>query len=132
MEFFEIFLNQFTIDLKFIIALFIFFCIDFICGFSKGVFIEGVSSTKLKKSVTKLIAYVGLILMCLTLDTLIILAIAKESSYIAVGATVATCGIEAKSIVENLKELGIDIPEIVLSGIKLITNSNKEETNENE
>lgn len=128
MEFFTIFLNLFSFDLKFIIAFLIFFLLDFICGFSKGVFIEGISSHKLRMSVPKFIGYVGFFLMCLTLDTLIILTFEKDASFIAVGATIGASAIEAKSVTENLKELGIDIPKIVYNGINLLTSKKEEET----
>lgn len=113
MEFFTIFANIFVSNFKFLIAFFILFTIDFICGFSKGIFIEGISSSKLRKSVTKLIGYLGLMLLCLTLDTLVKIGFNSIYSPITTIALISSSLIEAKSIVENLQMLGIDIPAII-------------------
>ena len=121
MEFFTIFLELFTSNLKFLIAIGILFTIDFILGFTRGVFIEGVKSSKIKNSVVKAVCYLGFIFLVLTLDTLLVLApLGLDVSYLTMVSILFMCGIEAKSITENLSDLGIDIPEIVKNVIDIL------------
>lgn len=122
MDFINSFLFLFQYNVKFLIPLAILFIVDFICGFTKGVVIEGVSSSKLKRSVTKLIGYIGLTLMTLTFDSIIILSFDKELFLITSATLLFMCTIEGKSIIENLRELGVDIPEFIVNIIDTLKN----------
>lgn len=126
MEFFNYFLDLFQVNLKFIIPFYLLFVIDFICGVSKGIFIEGISSHKLRMSVPKFIGYTGLIFMTLVIDSLLILSMSINNSYVTSGALIACSVVEMKSISENLKTLGIDIPQIVTDGINQLKKEDKE------
>lgn len=60
MEGIKIILNE---NIKFIIVVGIAYCLDFITGFSKAVFLHDVQSSKLKKSVVKGIMYFSFIII---------------------------------------------------------------------
>ena len=103
-----------------IVIFLILFVIDFIFGLCKGIYIEGVSSTKLRMSVPKFVGYVGMIFMCMLLDTLIISSTDFNYSPIGLISIVAFCLIETSSILENARTLGIDIPPIISGTVKSI------------
>lgn len=103
-----------------IIIFLVLFVIDFVFGLCKGIFVEGVSSTKLRMSVPKFVGYVGMIFMCILLDTLIVTS--TDIEYVPIGliSCVCFCIIEVSSIVENARELGINIPPVITSVIDYI------------
>lgn len=103
-----------------IIVFLIFFAIDFIFGLCKGIFIEGVSSTKLRMSVPKFVGYVGMIFMCILLDTLIVSSTNIDYSPIGLISCICFCIIEGSSIIENAKALGIHIPKVITKTIDYI------------
>lgn len=103
-----------------IIIFLVLFVIDFVFGLCKGIFVEGVSSSKLRMSVPKFVGYVGMIFMCILLDTLIVTS--TDIEYVPIGliSCVCFCIIEVSSIVENARELGINIPPVITSVIDYI------------
>lgn len=105
-----------------IIIFILFFLIDFILGLSKGIFIEGVSSRKLRLSVPKFCAYMCMILTCLLLDMLAIFSFEIDYSPITLVCTIVFCIFEIKSITENANTLGIKIPNVVVLTIEKIQN----------
>ena len=110
-----------------IIIFIVFFLIDFILGLCKGIFIEGISSSKLRLSVPKFCAYLCMILTCILLDMLSVLTFDIEYSPITIISIIAFCLFEIKSITENAKTLGIKIPNIVITTISnLISHFNKD------
>ena len=118
----EYFVTDFKKCLIAIIIFLVLFVIDFIFGLCKGIFVEGVSSTKLRMSVPKFVGYFGMILMCLLLDTLILSSTDIEFSPIGLISCVCFCLIEISSIVENARELGINIPPFITTAISYIKN----------
>lgn len=116
----EYFITDFKKCLVAIIIFLVLFCIDFIFGLCKGIFVEGVSSSKLRMSVPKFVGYFGMILMCLMLDTLILSSTDIEFSPIGLISCVCFCLIEISSIVENARALGINIPPIITTAISYI------------
>lgn len=118
----EYFITDFKKCLVAIIIFLVLFVIDFIFGLCKGIFVEGISSSKLRMSVPKFIGYFGMILMCLMLDTLILSSTDVEFSPIGLISCVCFCLIEISSIIENAKQLGIDIPPIITNTISAIKN----------
>lgn len=117
-------MGYFVMDFKnCLIAIIIFlvlFVIDFIFGLCKGIFIEGVSSSKLRMSVPKFVGYFGMILMCILLDTLIVTSTDIKYAPIGLISCVCFCIIEISSIIENAKALGINIPPVVTNVIELV------------
>lgn len=109
----EYFVTDFKRCLIAIIIFLVLFVIDFVFGLCKGIFIEGISSAKLRMSVPKFVGYFGMILMCILLDTLIVTS--TDITYAPIGliSCVCFCIIEVSSIIENAKELGIHIPPII-------------------
>lgn len=103
-----------------IIIFLVLFVIDFVFGLCKGIFVEGVSSSKLRMSVPKFVGYVGMIFMCILLDTLIVTS--TDIEYVPIGliSCVCFCIIEVSSIIENARELGINIPPVVTNVIDYI------------
>ncbi len=103
-----------------IIIFLVLFVIDFVFGLCKGIFVEGVSSSKLRMSVPKFVGYVGMIFMCILLDTLIVTS--TDIEYVPIGliSCVCFCIIEISSIIENARELGINIPPVITSVIDYI------------
>ena len=122
MEFFKIFIYLFQLNFKFIIPLFLLAVIDLLLGLTKGSFIEGISSAKMKQTIPKFVRYIGFTLLCLILDSLIVLSPVKlpftDISYITTTALIYCCCVEMKSINENLVTLGLDIPEFIKNTIE--------------
>lgn len=116
----EYFVTDFKNCLTPIIIFLILFTIDFISGLCKGIFVEGVSSSKLRMSVPKFVGYFGMILMCILLDTLIITSTEIEYAPIGLICCVCFCIIEVSSIIENARALGINIPPVVTNVIDYI------------
>ena len=110
-------MSYFIIDFKrcliAVIVFLILFVIDFVFGLCKGIFVEGISSAKLRMSVPKFVGYVGMIFMCLLLDTLMVTSTGMTYSPIGLVSCVCFCVIETSSIVENARALGIDIPPML-------------------
>ena len=107
------FIEDFKSCLAAVVVFLILFVIDFIFGLCKGIYIEGVSSAKLRMSVPKFIGYVGMILMCILLDTLIVSSTDFRFAPIGLISCVCFCIIETSSIIENARALGIDIPPFI-------------------
>ncbi len=109
----DYFVEDFKKCLIAIIIFLIFFVIDFIFGLCKGIFVEGISSSKLRMSVPKFVGYVGMIFMSILLDTLIVTS--TDVTYAPIGLISCVCFsiIEVSSIIENAKSLGINIPPII-------------------
>lgn len=118
----EYFVTDFKKCLIPIIIFLVFFVIDFIFGLCKGIFIEGISSSKLRMSVPKFVGYFGMILMCILLDTLIVTSTELEYAPIGLISCVCFCIIEISSIIENARALGINIPPIITNTIDFIKN----------
>ena len=116
----EYFVTDFKKCLIAVIIFLVFFVIDFIFGLCKGIFVEGVSSSKLRMSVPKFVGYFGMILMCILLDTLIVTSTDIEYAPIGLISCVCFCIIEVSSIIENARVLGINIPPIVTNVIDYI------------
>lgn len=116
----EYFVMDFKNCLIAIIIFLVLFAIDFILGLCKGIFIEGVSSSKLRMSVPKFVGYFGMILMCILLDTLIVTSTDIQYAPIGLISCVCFCIIEISSIIENAKALGINIPPVVTNVIELV------------
>lgn len=113
----DYFVKDFKDCLIAIIIFLVFFAIDFIFGLCKGIFIEGVSSSKLRMSVPKFVGYFGMILMCILLDTLIVTSTDIEYAPIGLISCVCFCIIEVSSIIENARALGINIPPVITTVI---------------
>ncbi len=116
----EYFVTDFKKCLIAVIIFLVLFVIDFVFGLCKGIFIEGVSSSKLRMSVPKFVGYFGMILMCILLDTLIMTSTDIEYAPIGLISCVCFCIIEVSSIIENARALGINIPPIVTNVIDFI------------
>ncbi len=116
----DYFVTDFKNCLTPIIIFLTLFAIDFISGLCKGIFVEGVSSSKLRMSVPKFVGYFGMILMCILLDTLIITSTEIEYAPIGLICCVCFCIIEVSSIIENARALGINIPPVVTNVIDYI------------
>lgn len=116
----EYFITDFKRCLVAMIIFLILFAIDFIFGLCKGIFIEGISSSKLRMSVPKFVGYVGMIFMCILLDTLIVTSTDIAYSPVGLISCVCFCIIEISSIIENAKTLGISIPTAVTKTITYI------------
>lgn len=116
----EYFVMDFKNCLIAIIIFLVLFAIDFIFGLCKGIFIEGVSSSKLRMSVPKFVGYFGMILMCILLDTLIVTSTDIQYAPIGLISCACFCIIEISSIIENAKALGINIPPVVTNVIELV------------
>lgn len=98
---------------KFLIPIIVFlvlYVIDFILGLCKGIFYEGVSSSKLRLSIPKFVGYIGMIISTIAIDVLFMYYTDVEWSPIALISVISICIIEFKSIIENLKSLGVYIP----------------------
>ena len=97
--------------LKFLIAVFCFYCIDFVTGITKAIRIkEKISSAKLKNSVIKALRYCSFIAIGVVVDFLF--SIDKG----ALSCCIVLCSIELKSITENLDDL--KIPAFILNLFK--------------
>lgn len=116
----EYFVTDFKNCLITVIIFLVLFVIDFIFGLCKGIFVEGVSSSKLRMSVPKFVGYFGMILMCILLDTLIVTSTDIQYAPIGLISCVCFCIIEVSSIIENAKALGINIPPVVTNVIELV------------
>ena len=129
-EFLTIFHKCFVPFMIFLIL----FVVDFVLGFSKGLFYEGVSSSKLRLSIPKFLGYMGAFVAFVCLDVLILTSISDTyKPFIALTVCIAFSLIELKSIVENLKALKIDIPEFVVNIINSLSNKiNKPPENDTE
>ena len=103
-----------------ILIFIVFFVIDFGLGVAKGIYIEGVSSSKLRLSVPKFCGYIGMILSCLLLDMLAVISFDFEYSPITLITVIVFCLFEIKSIIENATTLGIKVPKIVTNSIEKI------------
>lgn len=116
----QYFIEDFKKCLIAIIIFLIFFVIDFIFGLCKGIFVEGVSSSKLRMSVPKFVGYVGMIFMSILLDTLIVTSTDVEYAPIGLISCVCFSVIEVSSIIENAKALGINIPPVITKTFEYI------------
>lgn len=122
MEFLKNFIDLFQLNFKFIIPLLMLAVIDLILGLTKGHYIEGISSAKMKQTIPKFVRYIGFTLLCLILDSLIMISPVKipftAISYITTAALIYSCCIEMRSINENLVTLGLDIPKFIKEAIE--------------
>lgn len=122
MEFLKNFIDLFQLNFKFIIPLLMLAVIDLILGLTKGHYIEGISSAKMKQTIPKFVRYIGFTLLCLILDSLIMISPVKlpftDISYITTAALIYSCCIEMRSINENLVTLGLDIPKFIKNAIE--------------
>lgn len=113
----EYFISDFKKCLIAICVFLILFVIDFVFGLCKGIFVEGVSSAKLRMSVPKFVGYFGMIFMCILLDTLIVTSTELDYAPIGLISCVCFCIIEVSSIIENARMLGINIPPVITNAI---------------
>lgn len=122
MEFLKNFIDLFQLNFKFIIPLLMLAVIDLILGLTKGHYIEGISSAKMKQTIPKFVRYIGFTILCLILDSLIMISPIKipftDTSYITTAALIYSCCIEMRSINENLVILGLDIPKFIKNAIE--------------
>lgn len=116
----DYFITDFKNCLVAIIIFLVLFVIDFVFGLCKGIFVEGVSSSKLRMSVPKFVGYFGMILMCILLDTLIVTSTDMQYAPIGLISCVCFCIIEVSSIIENARELGINIPPVITNVIDYV------------
>lgn len=95
---------------KFLIAVFLFYILDFITGFSKAWRDKNIKSSKLRNSVTKAIQYFAFISIGIITD--IIFEIDKGG----ITCCFVLCGVELKSIIENFEDL--KLPEFIINLFK--------------
>lgn len=130
MIFFDTIYTVIKSSLPFLYALIGFITVDFITGFSKGLFVEGVSSAKMKQSAKKILRYFALVFCSWLIDTLSIMCFEKfNTSLISVALIIWSSTVEAKSIMENLSALGFNVPDFVFKKLEKFT---QEERKNNE
>lgn len=110
--------HRIIIPLCIFLALFI---IDLVLGVLKGKFVEGISSEKLRLSVPKFCAYIGMALMCYLLDCLILTSTDISYSPITLLALIFFCITEIKSIIENAQILGVKTPIFITTMLTFIS-----------
>ena len=132
------FYNLVCVLIPLLITLLAVFTADTVTGILKGKQTNTFSSTKLRAGFTKLAAYFSVIISAIAIDFILNFymqssgAIIDDSTfskifykaftnyYVTKGMTLFTIVIEVISIIENAKELGVDIPNWFMSLLKHI------------
>lgn len=100
-------INNTTI-IKFLIAVIVMYCFDFVTGFAKAWSNHNIQSNKLRQGVSKAIQYfvfVGIGVLC---DFLF------NQDKVTIVMCISVCVIELKSLAENFKEINLKIPDFIL------------------
>ena len=107
---------------KFLLSVFIFYCMDFITGITKAWKNKNFSSNKMRNSVDKAVKYASLICIGIIADLLFSL------DFGCITVCLYLCSIELSSLKENYKESNLKIPEAITS----LFNKNNDNNDDND
>lgn len=99
-----------TSIVKFLLAVFVFYCLDFLTGFSRAWRDKNIQSAKLRNSVVKAIQYIAFLTIGIVAD--IVFSLNKCT----IACALVLCSIELTSIIENLESL--ELPKFIINLFK--------------
>lgn len=94
---------------KYFLAVFCFYCIDFMTGFAKAIKNKNISSAKLRGSVSKALEYIAFLLVGVVAVYLF------NAKYAVNLIAISICAVEFTSICENAKESGFKFPDKIIN-----------------
>ena len=94
---------------KYFLAVFCFYCIDFMTGFAKAIKNKNISSAKLRGSVSKALEYIAFLLVGVVAVYLF------NAEYAVNLIAISLCAVEFTSICENAKESGFKFPDKIIN-----------------
>lgn len=94
---------------KYFLAVFCFYCIDFLTGFAKAIKNKNISSGKLRGSISKALEYIAFLFVG------VIAVYLFNAEYAVNLIAISLCAVEFTSICENAKESGFKFPDKIIN-----------------